>query len=148
MSRGEALWAIVLSICLCNALSSVPVATNPIVTTATVSTVVPSFVTIYSVVPATEHSDTTSAITTTISGQQTILTPGGSVIAGSVTSTIVSTISLTTTEVVVRTIGYSTVLAPDPATLVSLSPAWPDMINFHGFCPMTPTKLYCRYSQS
>ncbi|KAI1609190.1 hypothetical protein EDD37DRAFT_142476 [Exophiala viscosa] len=116
MSPRKALGAVVLIICLCNALPSVPVATNPIITTATVSTVVPSLLTIYSVVPATEQSDTTSVITTTINGQQTTLTPSDSVVAGSVTSTIISTISITTTEVVVKTIGYSTVLGPDTAT--------------------------------
>ncbi|KAJ9497321.1 hypothetical protein H2202_007125 [Exophiala xenobiotica] len=116
MSPCKALWVVVLSVCvrICNALPSVPVATDPIVTTTTISTVLPSLVTIYSVVPATDDPNAISTITTTIDGQQTIVTAPDGVIAGSSTSTIISTISLTTTQVVVSTIGYSTVFGPDP----------------------------------
>ncbi|KAK4944141.1 hypothetical protein LTR10_016474 [Elasticomyces elasticus] len=128
MSPRKALWAVVLSICICNALPSVPIATNPIVTSATVSSVVPSLLTVYSVVAATEHSDTASAITTTINGQQTIVTPTVSVVAGSITNTIISTISITTTEVIVETIGYSTVLSPDPV-LSTTSPTTSRLIT-------------------
>jgi len=141
MSPHKALWVVVLSICLCNGLPSVPVATNPIVSTAIVSTVVPSLLTIYSVVPATEQSDTISATTTTINGQQTILTPSDSVVAGSVTSTIISTISITTTEAVVETIGYSTVLGPDPTTSVSIRPPRHIMMKSSSVCDVEPITL-------
>ncbi|KAK7899808.1 hypothetical protein LTR67_003553 [Exophiala xenobiotica] len=116
MSPCKALWVVVLSVCvrICSALPSVPVATDPIVTTTTISTVLPSLVTIYSVVPATDDPNAISTITTTIDGQQTIVTAPDGVIAGSSTSTIISTISLATTQVVVSTLGYSTVFGPDP----------------------------------
>jgi hypothetical protein len=123
MSPCKALWVVVLSVCvrICSALPSVPVATDPIVTTTTISTVLPSLVTIYSVVPATDDPNAISTITTTIDGQQTIVTAPDGVIAGSSTSTIISTISLATTQVVVSTIGYSTVFGPDPVAAVSSS---------------------------
>ncbi len=123
MSPCKARWAVALSLWIssCNALPSVPVATAPIVTTTTISTVLPSLVTVYSVVPATDDPNAISTITTTIDGQQTIVTSPGGVIAGSSTSTIISTISLTTTQVVVSTIGYSTAYGPDPIAVVSSS---------------------------
>ncbi|KAJ9603673.1 hypothetical protein H2200_011859 [Cladophialophora chaetospira] len=99
-----------------NALSSVPVATDPILVTATIPTVVPSLVTVYSVVPATDATPgAATIITTTINGAVTTFT-STEPIAGSVTSTIISTISLTTNQVVVSTVGFSTVFGPDPTT--------------------------------
>ncbi|KAK6364174.1 hypothetical protein LTS17_012443 [Exophiala oligosperma] len=109
-----ALWALAFGISFSNALPSVPVATDPIVTTSTITTAVPSLVTIYSIIPATDDSNALSTITTTINGQEVITISSGSVVAGSSTSTIVSTLTVTTTEVVVSTIGYSTVFGPDP----------------------------------
>ncbi|EXJ88872.1 hypothetical protein A1O3_01936 [Capronia epimyces CBS 606.96] len=100
---------------VCNALPSVPIATDPILSTATVSTVVPSLVTIYSVVPATGASDAVQTITTTVNGQETVLTTSDGAVAGSVTSTIISTIFLTTDQVIVNTVGFSTILGPDPS---------------------------------
>lgn len=104
----------------CNAQASVPVATDPILSTATVSTVVPSLVTIYSVMLATDAPDFIQTITTTVDGQETILTTSGGVVAGSVTSTIISSFDVTTEQVVTNTVGYSTILGPDPAVTVSV----------------------------
>lgn len=120
VSPYKAPWALALSICLClcNALPSVPIATDPILSTATVSTIVPSLVTIYSVVPATDSPNALKTITTTVNGRETVLTTAD-VVAGSSTATIISTISLTQNQVVVSTIGYSTILGPDPAPVVS-----------------------------
>ncbi|EXJ73731.1 uncharacterized protein A1O5_03493 [Cladophialophora psammophila CBS 110553] len=128
MGRQGLLYVLALSIflCFCNALPSVPVATDPILSTLTVSTVVPSLVTVYSVVPATDAAPNALAtITTTIDGLPTTVT-STAVVAGSITSTIVSTVSLTTNQVVVSIIGYSTVFGPDPiatTTASSVSPA-------------------------
>ncbi|KIX00788.1 uncharacterized protein Z518_09853 [Rhinocladiella mackenziei CBS 650.93] len=116
MSPCKALWVFALIVCLCNALPSVPIATDPILTTETVPTVLPSLVTIYSVVPATDDPNAIATVTTTVNGRETILTTAGGVIAGSATSTIISTLSLTTSQVVVNTVGYSTVFGPDPTT--------------------------------
>jgi cell wall integrity and stress response component len=99
-----------------NALPSVPVATDPILVTATVPTVLPSLVTIYSVVPATDAAPNQETIvTTTIDDTATTIT-STALIAGSVTSTIISTISFATSQVVVNTVGYSTIFGPDPTT--------------------------------
>ncbi|OAG38779.1 hypothetical protein AYO21_06974 [Fonsecaea monophora] len=108
------LLALNIFLCFCIASPSVPIATDPILSTETIPTVIPSLVTIYSIVPATDAvPDTVTTITTTIDGQTTTVVSTG-VIAGSITSTIISTISLTTSQVVVNTVGYSTILGPDP----------------------------------
>ncbi|EXJ94754.1 hypothetical protein A1O1_03152 [Capronia coronata CBS 617.96] len=99
-----------------HALPSVPIATDPILSTATVSTVVPSLVTIYSVVTATDAGGAVQTLTTTVNGQETIVATSDSVGGGLVTNTIISTVSLPTDVVVVSTVDYSTILGPDPVT--------------------------------
>jgi hypothetical protein len=118
MGKLQPLLAIVATLAsLTLAEPSVPIATNPILTTVTLPTVSISLVTVYSVVPATDASPNVPT-TTFISGRPATLTPTG-VIAGSSTETIISTVSLTTSEVVVQTIGFSTILGPNPVTPVS-----------------------------
>ncbi|KIY03220.1 uncharacterized protein Z520_01687 [Fonsecaea multimorphosa CBS 102226] len=123
MGHRRALHALALNVFLrvCMASPSVPVATDPILSTVTVSTVIPSLVTVYSIVPATDATpDSLTTITTIADGQTTTIISTG-VIAGSITSTIISTVSLTTTQVTVSTIGYSTILGPDPTTATTES---------------------------
>jgi hypothetical protein len=118
MGHREYLYALALNavLFLAHALPSAPIATDPILVTATVSTVLPSLVTLYSVVPATDAAPgSVATVTTTIDGTLTTVT-STAVIAGSVTSTIISTVSLTTNQVVVSTVGFSTVYGPDPTT--------------------------------
>ncbi|KIW69069.1 hypothetical protein PV04_04967 [Phialophora macrospora] len=118
MCQRRGFRALVLAVILffANALPSVPVATDPILVTATVPTVLPSLVTIYSVVPATDAvPDQETIVTTTIDGTATTIT-STAIVAGSVTSTIISTISFGTSQVVVSTVGYSTIFGPDPTT--------------------------------
>ncbi|KAL2404928.1 hypothetical protein ABEF93_008294 [Exophiala dermatitidis] len=115
-----ALGALLLAIVhVCNAIPSVPVATDPILSTETVSTVVPSLLTIYSTVPGTGVPGEAQTITSTVDGQPTTITSVVGDAAASETSTIISTIYLTTTSEVVNTVGYSTVLGPDPVTSIS-----------------------------
>ncbi|KAL2441932.1 hypothetical protein ABEF95_016895 [Exophiala dermatitidis] len=118
--RYTALGALVLAVAhVGNAIPSVPVATDPILSTETVSTVVPSLLTIYSTVPGTGVPGETQTITSTVDGQPTTITSVAGDAAASETSTIISTIYLTTTSEVVNTVGYSTVLGPDPVTSTS-----------------------------
>ncbi|EXJ60171.1 hypothetical protein A1O7_04323 [Cladophialophora yegresii CBS 114405] len=118
MCQRRGFWALAVAVCLAfaDAQSSVPIATEPILVTATVPTVLPSFVTVYSVVPATDAApNQVTIVTTTIDGTATTIT-SAAVVAGSVTSTIVSTISFTTSQIVVSTVGYSTIYGPDQTT--------------------------------
>jgi cell wall integrity and stress response component len=120
------------------AMPSVPLATDPILVTATVSTVIPSLVTLYSVVPATDATPgPASTITTTIAGQVTTLT-SLEVVAGSITSTIISTLSLTTTQVVVSTVGYSTIFGPDPTPTPAESTSTTQSISSQSVPSTTP----------
>ena len=124
----KAFWAF-LALSVCAAQSSVPVATEPIVTAVTVSTVVPSFLTVYSVITTAQSSAEAQAstITTVINGQTSTVVASASgeasarpAVVETITSTIISTISITTKEVVQSTIGFSTVLGADPNPAVSV----------------------------
>lgn len=114
MGPKNALWALALCICLCNA-QDIPIATNPIEETATVQTVVPQETTIFSVIPMVPPA---SLITTQVDGTDTVITSFGEA-TNSFTSTIVSTIYVTSDQVVVSTVGYTTIYGPDPAATVS-----------------------------
>jgi hypothetical protein len=125
----RALWVLLSILSHCNAQSSVPVATEPIVSAVTVSTVVPSLLTIYSVVTSTSTEDVAvsiETITTTVNGVQTTLlsTATGEanarpVVVQTITNTIISTVSVTTSQVVQSTVGFTTILGPTPNPEVS-----------------------------
>ena len=123
LRSGLCVLALTIFLHLTQALPSLPTATDPILVTATVSTILPSLITVYSMVPATDEATDASAITTTPTGGilTTVTTTGTGVIAGSFTSTIISTISLTTSQVVVSTVGYSTLFGPDNQTISAVS---------------------------
>lgn len=124
----HAWWSLALAASFCRAQSSVPVATEPIVTAVTVPAT--SLLTIYSVVTSTQSPAATTAaaestVVTTINGRVTTITVlatgTGPAIAPEVvlqTNTIISTI--TTEEVVMSTVGYSTILGANPNVAVSV----------------------------
>lgn len=123
----HAWWSLALAASFCRAQSSIPVATEPIVTAVTVPNT--SLLTIYSVVTSTQSPATTAAaqstVVTTINGRVTTITVQATGTGGAVapevvlqTNTIISTI--TTEEVVMSTVGYSTIFGADPNLAVSV----------------------------
>lgn len=128
------LWALLSFLLLCNAQSSVPIATQPIVSDVTLTSVIPSLQTIYSVITTSSTeavAPSISTVTTVVSGETTTILSTASgeanarpVVIQTITSTLVSTISITTTQVVQSTIGFTTILGSVTASEVSLIQSW------------------------
>ena len=136
MGQRGCLYALAINalLYLVDASPSVPVATYPILVTATVTTVFPSVATVYSVVPATDIPPTPTFTTIIDDNGNTITMP--TAVAGSVTSAIIYTISLTTSQVVTSTLGFSTIFGPD-STTPAASTSTPDAVPSASTAPLT-----------
>lgn len=128
------LWALLSFLVLCNAQSSVPIATQPVVSDVTLTSVIPSLQTIYSVITTSSTEAvplSIATITTIVGGETTTIfsTVSGEanarpVVIQTITSTLVSTISVTTTQVVQSTVGFTTILGTVTPSNVSLIQPW------------------------